>query len=135
MSSLLLHNKLHLHQAWDTLFANGPLKDYLGTEELGKGAQDILNGEFNLHKADSILAINHWPKHQICRMVPTRSIHVSLTKEEFKEAMHKQDEKTSMPPSGQHYGHYEIILAFNDIYKAYATTMSLLFLFGFVPTY
>eukprot|EP00957_Ditylum_brightwellii_P144469 11004660-Ditylum_brightwellii.AAC.1 len=43
MSSLLLHNKLHLHQARVTPFANGPLKDYLGTDILGKGAQDIFN--------------------------------------------------------------------------------------------
>eukprot|EP00957_Ditylum_brightwellii_P072709 5526364-Ditylum_brightwellii.AAC.1 len=59
MQSLLLCNKLHLHQAWDTPFANGPLKDYLGTDRLGQRAQDIRDGEFNPNKADSIPAINH----------------------------------------------------------------------------
>eukprot|EP00957_Ditylum_brightwellii_P195942 14929498-Ditylum_brightwellii.AAC.1 len=30
MSRLLRRNQLHLHQAWDTPFANDPLKEYIG---------------------------------------------------------------------------------------------------------
>eukprot|EP00957_Ditylum_brightwellii_P118355 9026530-Ditylum_brightwellii.AAC.1 len=30
MARLLRRNLLHLHQAWDTPFANGPLKEYIG---------------------------------------------------------------------------------------------------------
>eukprot|EP00957_Ditylum_brightwellii_P043156 3270377-Ditylum_brightwellii.AAC.1 len=44
---LLLCNKLHLHQVWDTLFANGPLKEYIGEYGIGVGAQDILEGNFD----------------------------------------------------------------------------------------
>ena len=44
---LLLCNKLHLHQAWDTPFATGPLKEYIGDYGIGAGAQDILEGNFD----------------------------------------------------------------------------------------
>eukprot|EP00957_Ditylum_brightwellii_P099925 7614746-Ditylum_brightwellii.AAC.2 len=63
ISGLLLCIKLYLHQAWNTLFSNGPLKDNLGTDRLGKGAQDIPLGCY----------------------LP--AIHASLTTEEIKEAM------------------------------------------------
>eukprot|EP00957_Ditylum_brightwellii_P110640 8438287-Ditylum_brightwellii.AAC.1 len=46
MSRLLLCNKLHMNQAYDTPFANGPLHDYVGDDGLSAGATDILNGEF-----------------------------------------------------------------------------------------
>eukprot|EP00957_Ditylum_brightwellii_P104910 7996056-Ditylum_brightwellii.AAC.1 len=32
---LLLHNKLHLHQAWDTPFATRPLNEYIGDYGIG----------------------------------------------------------------------------------------------------
>eukprot|EP00957_Ditylum_brightwellii_P154753 11778473-Ditylum_brightwellii.AAC.1 len=78
---------------------------------------------------------NYWFNHHIHRMVPAGSICVSLTVDEFKEDMHKQDEKTSLFPSGKYYGHYKSILAFNDICEAHATMMSLPSLFGFVPAH
>eukprot|EP00957_Ditylum_brightwellii_P193860 14762844-Ditylum_brightwellii.AAC.1 len=46
---LILHNKLNLHQAWDTLFATGPLKEYIGEYGIGAGTQDILEGNFDLN--------------------------------------------------------------------------------------
>eukprot|EP00957_Ditylum_brightwellii_P003984 303595-Ditylum_brightwellii.AAC.1 len=59
MSRLLLCNKLHLNQAYDTPFANGPLHDYVGDDGLSTGATDILNGDFDLNESKNIPAINH----------------------------------------------------------------------------
>eukprot|EP00957_Ditylum_brightwellii_P074341 5648239-Ditylum_brightwellii.AAC.1 len=56
MSRLLRHNQLHLHQAWDTPFANGPLKEYIGDYGLGSGAQDILDGNFDTNVANNLPA-------------------------------------------------------------------------------
>eukprot|EP00957_Ditylum_brightwellii_P078117 5938669-Ditylum_brightwellii.AAC.1 len=56
MTRLLCRNQLHLHQAWDTPFANGPLKEYIGDYGLGRGAQDILDGKFDHNVADNLPA-------------------------------------------------------------------------------
>eukprot|EP00957_Ditylum_brightwellii_P186241 14178314-Ditylum_brightwellii.AAC.1 len=50
MSKLLIRNKLHLNQAWDTPCAQGPLQDYIGDYGTGVGAKDILNGNFDPNK-------------------------------------------------------------------------------------
>eukprot|EP00957_Ditylum_brightwellii_P105659 8057534-Ditylum_brightwellii.AAC.1 len=55
MSRLLRCNQLHLHQAWDTPFANGPLKEYSSNYGLGSGAQDILDGNFDPNVANNLL--------------------------------------------------------------------------------
>eukprot|EP00957_Ditylum_brightwellii_P201905 15327740-Ditylum_brightwellii.AAC.1 len=47
MARPLHHNQLHLHQRWDTLFANDPVKEYIGDYGLGSGSQDILDGNFD----------------------------------------------------------------------------------------
>eukprot|EP00957_Ditylum_brightwellii_P184979 14087451-Ditylum_brightwellii.AAC.1 len=44
LSTLLLQNKLHLHQAWETPCAWVVIKDYLGDYGLGHGAKEILEG-------------------------------------------------------------------------------------------
>eukprot|EP00957_Ditylum_brightwellii_P041529 3145010-Ditylum_brightwellii.AAC.1 len=44
MTKLLLRNKLHLNQAWDTLCAKGPLRDYIRDCGLGSGCHNILEG-------------------------------------------------------------------------------------------
>eukprot|EP00957_Ditylum_brightwellii_P137468 10480960-Ditylum_brightwellii.AAC.1 len=89
MSRLLLQNKLHLNQAYDTPFANGPLHDYVGDDGLSAGATDILNGDFDPNESENIPAINHWLKHHIRRVVPSESIRINLTIQEFKDGMKK----------------------------------------------
>eukprot|EP00957_Ditylum_brightwellii_P171641 13067522-Ditylum_brightwellii.AAC.1 len=60
MLRLLRRNQLHLHQAWDTPFANGMLKEYIGSYGLGSGAQDILDDNFNPNVANNLPAVNFW---------------------------------------------------------------------------
>eukprot|EP00957_Ditylum_brightwellii_P168877 12854281-Ditylum_brightwellii.AAC.1 len=60
MSRLLRRDQLHLHQAWDTPFANGLLKEYIGNCGLGSGVQDILGGNFNPNVATNLPAVNFW---------------------------------------------------------------------------
>eukprot|EP00957_Ditylum_brightwellii_P078116 5938668-Ditylum_brightwellii.AAC.1 len=56
MTRLLRCNQLHLHQAWDTPFANGQLKQYIRDYGLGRSAQDILDGKFDHNVADNLPA-------------------------------------------------------------------------------
>eukprot|EP00957_Ditylum_brightwellii_P203280 15333998-Ditylum_brightwellii.AAC.1 len=56
MDHLITRNKLHLHQAWETPFANGPLKEYVGEYGLGQGANEILEGDFDPNKSKNIPA-------------------------------------------------------------------------------
>eukprot|EP00957_Ditylum_brightwellii_P189881 14455514-Ditylum_brightwellii.AAC.1 len=44
MSTLLMQDKLHLHQAWETPCAQEVIKDYLGDYGLGNSAKEILEG-------------------------------------------------------------------------------------------
>eukprot|EP00957_Ditylum_brightwellii_P159436 12136946-Ditylum_brightwellii.AAC.2 len=76
---LLLRNKLDLHQVWDTPWAHGPLKDYIGEYGIGSGANDILEGSFNPNTASSLPAVNYWLKHHVWRVAPPNSIKVNLT--------------------------------------------------------
>eukprot|EP00957_Ditylum_brightwellii_P001499 116765-Ditylum_brightwellii.AAC.2 len=68
MSWLLLCNKLHLHQTWETPCARGPIKDYISNYSLGVGAQDILEGNFDTNLAENLLALKQWLKHHIRRV-------------------------------------------------------------------
>eukprot|EP00957_Ditylum_brightwellii_P147225 11210449-Ditylum_brightwellii.AAC.1 len=65
MSTLLMQNKFHLHQAWETSCARGAIKDYLGDFGLGQGAQDILDGQFDPNLAENLPALNFWLQHNI----------------------------------------------------------------------
>eukprot|EP00957_Ditylum_brightwellii_P016823 1267329-Ditylum_brightwellii.AAC.1 len=47
MSTLVMQNKLHLHQVFDTPFAKPEVKDYLGKYGTAEGAKDILAGIFD----------------------------------------------------------------------------------------
>eukprot|EP00957_Ditylum_brightwellii_P004432 336156-Ditylum_brightwellii.AAC.1 len=76
---LLLHNKLHLHQAWDTTCAHSPLKDYIGEYGMGSGTNNILDGNFDPIMASSLLAVNYWLKHCIRRVAPPNLIKIDLT--------------------------------------------------------
>eukprot|EP00957_Ditylum_brightwellii_P013801 1039838-Ditylum_brightwellii.AAC.1 len=67
MSALLMQNKLHLHEAWETLYAQGAIKDYLGEYGRGHGAKEILEGKFDLNIAANMPALNHWFQHNIRR--------------------------------------------------------------------
>eukprot|EP00957_Ditylum_brightwellii_P162553 12378648-Ditylum_brightwellii.AAC.1 len=60
MDRLITCNKLHLHQTWETPFANGPLKEYIGEYGLGQGANEILEGDFNPNKSENIPDVIYW---------------------------------------------------------------------------
>eukprot|EP00957_Ditylum_brightwellii_P126048 9609532-Ditylum_brightwellii.AAC.1 len=74
MDHLITCNKLHLHQAWETPFTNGTLKEYLGEYVLEQGANEILEGDFDPNKIKNIPAVNYWLKHNICHALPLSSI-------------------------------------------------------------
>eukprot|EP00957_Ditylum_brightwellii_P100496 7660666-Ditylum_brightwellii.AAC.1 len=131
MSRLLLCNKLHLHQALDSPFAHGPLKEYISNYGLGSSAQDILDGNFDPNAANNFPTVNFWLRNQIQRMAPTNSIKVDLTLDDYKELIKSQCEPTSSSPSGQHYGHYRAALTSESISLVHATMMTLPFLLGF----
>eukprot|EP00957_Ditylum_brightwellii_P045533 3452142-Ditylum_brightwellii.AAC.1 len=63
MEKLLSRNKLNLNQAFETPFASGPLKDYIGKFGLGVGLQEIIEGNFDPNKSKNIPAANYWLKH------------------------------------------------------------------------
>eukprot|EP00957_Ditylum_brightwellii_P152609 11616430-Ditylum_brightwellii.AAC.1 len=133
MDCLITCNKLHLHQAWETPFTNGPLKEYVGEYGLGQGANEILEGDFNPNKSKNIPAMNYWQKHNIHRALPPSPTCTNLTVDEFKALIRIQSEMTSFSPSGWHYGHYEDILIGSSICLVHATMMTLPFRFGFTP--
>eukprot|EP00957_Ditylum_brightwellii_P087670 6676040-Ditylum_brightwellii.AAC.1 len=115
MEKLLSRNKLNLHQAYETPFASGPLKDYIGEYDLGAGAQEIIEGHFDPNKSKNTPAVNYWLKHHVRRAVPPASVQTNLIVEEFKAAVTKQTEMTSSSPSCRHYGHYKAILTNESI--------------------
>eukprot|EP00957_Ditylum_brightwellii_P022002 1659630-Ditylum_brightwellii.AAC.1 len=87
---LLLQNKLHLHQEWDTPFATGPLKEYIGDYGIGSGAQDILKGNFDPNQECNLPAVNYWIKHHLQRRAPQNWIRVTLSLSEYKELISSQ---------------------------------------------
>eukprot|EP00957_Ditylum_brightwellii_P148181 11282846-Ditylum_brightwellii.AAC.1 len=111
MAKLISQNKLHLHQVWETLFAQGLLKKYVGDYGLVKGATEIIEGNFDPNKSENIPAVNYWLKHNICRVVPPLSVSTELSVKGFKAAVKKQLEITTLSSSGCHYGHYKAILS------------------------
>eukprot|EP00957_Ditylum_brightwellii_P030690 2325463-Ditylum_brightwellii.AAC.1 len=113
MDHLITCNKLHLHQTWETLFVNGPLKEYIGDKNTP--------------------AVNYWLKHKIRCALPPSSIHTNLTVDKFKDLIRIQSEMTRSSPSGQHYDHYKAIFTDNSICLVHATVMTLPFRFGFTP--
>jgi hypothetical protein len=133
MEKLIERNKLHLHQAFDTPFARGPLRDYIGEYGIGQGRKDIIDGNFNPNKECHLPAVNHWLQHHIRRVVPPGSTRVDLTLEEFRNLVKSQSENTSSSPSGRHYGHYKAILSDDGICLVHARMMCMTFLHGFTP--
>eukprot|EP00957_Ditylum_brightwellii_P212126 15366999-Ditylum_brightwellii.AAC.1 len=106
MTKLLLRNKLHLNQAWDILFTQGPLKDYIREYRLGTGCQDMLDGLTN----------------------------VDISLENYKSLLKVQNESTSSSPSGWHYGHYKAVIDHDNLCLVHARMMSIPWLAGFTPT-
>eukprot|EP00957_Ditylum_brightwellii_P132015 10065763-Ditylum_brightwellii.AAC.1 len=84
MENLIARNKLHLHQAFDTPFARGPLRDYIGEYGIGQGGKDIIDGNFDPNKECHLPAVNHWLRYHIRRVIPPGSTRVDLTLEEFR---------------------------------------------------
>eukprot|EP00957_Ditylum_brightwellii_P202177 15328951-Ditylum_brightwellii.AAC.1 len=133
MDHLITCNKLHSHQAWETPFVNGALKEYVGEYGLGQGANEILEGDFDPNKSKNIPAVNYWVKDNICCALPPSSIRTNLTVNGFKGFIRIQSEKTGTSPSGQHYSHYKAIHTDGSICLVHATMMTFPFRFGFTP--
>eukprot|EP00957_Ditylum_brightwellii_P195915 14926792-Ditylum_brightwellii.AAC.1 len=74
MTKLLLRNKLHLNQAWDTPCEKGPLRACIRDCGLGPGCHNILEGNFDPNKSKILPVVNHWLKHNIRLVAPSRSI-------------------------------------------------------------
>eukprot|EP00957_Ditylum_brightwellii_P012686 959276-Ditylum_brightwellii.AAC.1 len=110
MEKLLSRKKLHLHQAYETPFASGPLKEYISEFGLGEGTQEIIEGNSDPNKSKNIPAVNYWLKHHVWRVVPPSSVRTNLLLEEFKDSVTKQPEMTTSSPSGRHYRHYKSVL-------------------------
>eukprot|EP00957_Ditylum_brightwellii_P070151 5329026-Ditylum_brightwellii.AAC.1 len=108
---LLLHNKLHLNQAWETPCTRGLIKEYIGNYSLGVGAQDILEGDFDPNLAENLQALNQRLKHHIRQVAALVSIRVDLMLVDYKELIKSQDESTSSSPLGRHYGRYRTALS------------------------
>eukprot|EP00957_Ditylum_brightwellii_P194648 14827038-Ditylum_brightwellii.AAC.1 len=92
MSRLLLHNKLHLHQVWETPCVRGPIKEYIGEYGLGIRSKDILDEMFDPNLAENLPTLNQWLKNHIRRVAALISIRVELTLEDYKALMKSQDE-------------------------------------------
>eukprot|EP00957_Ditylum_brightwellii_P143206 10911596-Ditylum_brightwellii.AAC.1 len=105
MEKLLSKNKLQLHQAYETPFASGSLKDFIGKYGFGAKAQEIIEGNFDHIKSKNIPAVDCWLKHHVRRVVPPASAQTKLTLEEFKDTVTKQSKMILSSPSGCHYGH------------------------------
>eukprot|EP00957_Ditylum_brightwellii_P121439 9261497-Ditylum_brightwellii.AAC.1 len=56
MSHLIEQNKLHLHQAFNTSFATPAMQRCIGKYGTGKGAKDILVGDFDLNIQENLPA-------------------------------------------------------------------------------
>eukprot|EP00957_Ditylum_brightwellii_P153141 11656673-Ditylum_brightwellii.AAC.1 len=59
MTKLLLRNKHHLNQEWDTPYTKGPLRDYIRDCGLSPGCHDILEGNFDPNKSKNLPVVNH----------------------------------------------------------------------------
>eukprot|EP00957_Ditylum_brightwellii_P072036 5475362-Ditylum_brightwellii.AAC.1 len=118
MTKLLLRNKLHLNQAWDTPCTQGPLRDYIGECGLGIGCQDILDA-------------NHRLKHNIRWVASVGSINVDISLQDYKSLLKVQNESTSSSPSRWHYGHYKAVIDHDDLCLVHAQLMSIPWLAGF----
>eukprot|EP00957_Ditylum_brightwellii_P054939 4163596-Ditylum_brightwellii.AAC.1 len=65
MSWLVARNKLHLHQALDTPFAQDEMLKYIGELGKGEGVAEIPDGKFDPNQFDNLPAVNYWIKHNI----------------------------------------------------------------------
>eukprot|EP00957_Ditylum_brightwellii_P191703 14594047-Ditylum_brightwellii.AAC.1 len=124
MSCQLLQNKLHLHQAFNTPLALGLLKDYIRKHSMGKGAREILDGNFDPNVEGNLPAVNHCLRHYLRQLALLNSICVNLILDEYKQAMKIQYESTSSSPSGRHYGSYKAALTDDIICMVHAIMMA-----------
>eukprot|EP00957_Ditylum_brightwellii_P086259 6564228-Ditylum_brightwellii.AAC.1 len=65
MSRLIARNKLHLHQAFDTPFAQLEIQNYIGEFGTGKGSKKIIEGNFDSDITKNTPAVNYWIKNNI----------------------------------------------------------------------
>eukprot|EP00957_Ditylum_brightwellii_P114905 8762873-Ditylum_brightwellii.AAC.1 len=65
MSRLIARNKLHLHQAFDTPFAQLEIHEYIGELGTNDRAKKIMEGNFGSDLMENIPAVNYWVKNNI----------------------------------------------------------------------
>eukprot|EP00957_Ditylum_brightwellii_P189869 14454745-Ditylum_brightwellii.AAC.1 len=127
MSTLVNCNNLHIHQAYDTLFAKKEMQDYIGKYGTGEVTREILVGNFDPNKYDNLPAVNYWIKNNLKCVAAANLVKITLMVEELKRLLKKQNEGTSSSPSGQHYGHYKVLIDYEDILEIHCVMMTLPF--------
>eukprot|EP00957_Ditylum_brightwellii_P031866 2416084-Ditylum_brightwellii.AAC.1 len=125
--TLVQRNKLHLHQAYDTPFAQKDMQDCIGEFGSERGAQEILDGKFDPNQFKNLPAVNFWIKHNLCCAAAANSVNIQLSVDGFKGLLKKQNKSTSSSPSGRHYGHYKVLLEFDNILEMHCRMMTLPF--------
>eukprot|EP00957_Ditylum_brightwellii_P060678 4606764-Ditylum_brightwellii.AAC.1 len=76
MSRLIAWNKLHLHQAFDTPFAQPEMEEYIGEFGTDDRAKKIMEGNFDSDLMENIPAVNHWIKNNIRQVAATNYIEI-----------------------------------------------------------
>eukprot|EP00957_Ditylum_brightwellii_P109509 8351786-Ditylum_brightwellii.AAC.1 len=65
MTTLLMCNKLHLHQVWDIPCERGPIEDYIGDYSIGRGAKETVEENFDPNVASNLPEVNQWLQYHI----------------------------------------------------------------------
>eukprot|EP00957_Ditylum_brightwellii_P040336 3052478-Ditylum_brightwellii.AAC.1 len=95
------------------------MQESIGENGTGLGAKEILDGDFDPNKYESLPAVNFWIKNNLRRVAALNSVQITLPVEELKGLLKKQCETMSLSPSGQHYGHYKVLLDKEDMLQAH----------------
>jgi hypothetical protein len=102
----------HFQQAASTPFVTGPIADRIGPFDDNDYCDAVLNGTFDFDGLADVTEINDFikgmrypdPNH------PTPLIDATIDAESLISAIAHTRERTSLSPSGRHYGHYRTLL-------------------------
>jgi hypothetical protein len=106
---LTQRNILHFGQASETPFASGGLQRELGFRGLNQACTKLLNGILPKAYQQSDYATK-LILEKLTTSTQLNCIKPDLPFDEFQQALHKWNEKTSTSPSGRHLGHYKCLL-------------------------
>eukprot|EP00957_Ditylum_brightwellii_P187170 14255245-Ditylum_brightwellii.AAC.1 len=89
MQTLIKRDKLHLHQAFDTTFPTEVMQNYIGRFGVGKGAQDILDRNFDPNVQENLPAVHYWIKHHLRQVVDMDSININPSVDKLRHRKRK----------------------------------------------